>query len=254
VLDEVILETEHGPKGGDEINKIIYKGNYGWPISSYGKKYKSEETYKKSHKQFGFQEPIFSFVPSIGISQIIDLENNFSKKWQNNFLISSLRGQSIYRIKFDDTYNKVLFIEKIRITLDNLEVTKEKGISEGVSNIFIENMNKLSIKERPMHCTDVNKEIVYIKSADSSKNGQGEWKIDNNKLELKEALQKVSKVQQKNLDEWTKKNEGWEKNQKLQEEYMILVKNCTDDLKDKNEDKVIKKLCNNINISEILDK
>ena len=146
------------------------------------------------------------------------------------------------------------FIEKIRITLDNLEVTKEKGILEGVSNIFIENMNKLSIKERPMHCTDVNKEIVYIKSADSSKDGQGEWKIDNNKIELREALQKVSKVQQKNLDEWTKKNEGWEKNPKLQEEYMMLVKNCTDDLKDKKEEKVIKKLCSNINISEIIQK
>ena len=31
--------TEHGPRGGDEINKIIYKKNYGWPIASYGEKY-----------------------------------------------------------------------------------------------------------------------------------------------------------------------------------------------------------------------
>ena len=44
VLEEVILETEHGPKGGDEINKIIYKGNYGWPISSYGEKYNSNKS------------------------------------------------------------------------------------------------------------------------------------------------------------------------------------------------------------------
>ena len=89
--------------------------------ASYGELYKGgykeseANSFKKNHKKYNYEEPVFSFVPYIGISQIIDLENNFSKKWQNNFLISSLWGQSIYRIKFDDTYNKVLFIEKIRI-------------------------------------------------------------------------------------------------------------------------------------------
>ena len=119
--DNFILSTEHGPRGGDEINNIIEGKNYGWPDASYGELYKGgykeseAHSFKKNHKKYNYEDPVFSFVPSIGISQIIDLENNFSKKWQNNFLISSLRGQSIYRIKFDDTYNKVLFIEKIRI-------------------------------------------------------------------------------------------------------------------------------------------
>lgn len=115
VLDEVILETEHGPKGGDEINKIIYKGNYGWPISSYGKKYKSAETYKKSHKQFGFQEPIFSFVPSIGISELIKVPNSFNEEWQENFLLSSLNKHCLFRIKFDKNFNKVVYYEEIFI-------------------------------------------------------------------------------------------------------------------------------------------
>ena len=39
----MILSTEHGPKGGDEINKIIFGSNYGWPISSYGKPYANEK-------------------------------------------------------------------------------------------------------------------------------------------------------------------------------------------------------------------
>ena len=50
------------------------------------------------------------------------------------------------------------FIDKIKVTLDDLLVTKNKGLTEGVSNIFIENMNKLSVHERPMHCTDVKRE------------------------------------------------------------------------------------------------
>ena len=71
--------------------------------------------YKKKHKKFGFEEPIYSFVPSIGISQIIKIPNSFSKLWKNNFIVSSLGSKSLYRIKFNDKYSKVQFIEKIFI-------------------------------------------------------------------------------------------------------------------------------------------
>ena len=65
--------------------------------------------------KYGFQEPLFVFSKAIGISELIHLPNNFSDFWNDNFLISSLWGQSIYRTKFDDTFEKVLFIEKIYI-------------------------------------------------------------------------------------------------------------------------------------------
>ena len=58
---------------------------------------------------------IFSFVPAIGISQLIKLPNNFSNQWNNNFIIASLNARSLYRIKFDNNYNKILFYEKIYI-------------------------------------------------------------------------------------------------------------------------------------------
>jgi hypothetical protein len=118
VEKDLILTTEHGPRGGDEINKIIFKRNYGWPISSYGEPYmkKTEKPfYNKSHKDFNFEEPIFSFIPSIGISEIIKIPNNFIHQWKNNFLISSLNDKSLYRTQFSDNYNKILFIEKIYI-------------------------------------------------------------------------------------------------------------------------------------------
>jgi hypothetical protein len=115
---KLILATEHGPKGGDEINKIIFGKNYGWPISSYGELYhkkNNEPFYKKNHKKYNFEEPIFSFIPSIAPSEIIKIPNNFSKHWQDNFLIGSLNGRSIYRLKFDEDYSKILFVEKIYI-------------------------------------------------------------------------------------------------------------------------------------------
>ncbi len=115
--DDIILSTEHGPKGGDEINKIEFNKNYGWPIASYGKSYaKKDLKYLKSHKENGFQEPLYAFVPSIGISQLIILPDTFNSEWQSSALITSLNGRSIYRVKFeDDNFDKIIYIEKIYV-------------------------------------------------------------------------------------------------------------------------------------------
>ena len=117
IKGDVILSTEHGPKGGDEINKIEYKKNYGWPIVSYGDSYNDKTLkYLESHKENGFQEPIYAFVPSIGISELIILPNTFNPEWKFNALITSLNGRSIYRAKFEDeTFQNIVYIEKIFI-------------------------------------------------------------------------------------------------------------------------------------------
>ena len=115
--DNVILSTEHGPKGGDELNKIEFKKNYGWPIASYGKSYRKKNLkYLKSHKDNGFEEPLYAFVPSIGISQLIILPDTFNSEWQSSALVTSLNGRSIYRVKFEDkSFNKITYMEKIYI-------------------------------------------------------------------------------------------------------------------------------------------
>lgn len=97
-LNDVIYSTDHGPKGGDEINIDFTPDpknpkNFGWAVSSYGEHYSypdkwlTEGFYKraplhKSHSKFGFVEPLKYFTPSIGITQIIksDKFENFSNK------------------------------------------------------------------------------------------------------------------------------------------------------------------------------
>ena len=119
-----ILETEHGPQGGDEINLIEVNQisedeiqNYGWAISSAGKHYggKSEKNKKKyekyplykSHIEHGFIEPLKSFVPSIGISEIVKIR-------PNRFVVSSMKDKSLYFFEL----NK----EREIINLDRVEV------------------------------------------------------------------------------------------------------------------------------------
>ena len=133
--EKVILVTEMGPRGGDEINKIELSQNYGWPISSYGTKYNYSLNneildYETSHENFNFKEPIFIFFNSIGITEIIKIDESFSYKWKDSFLVASLNGKHLYRIKFNKSFNKVLYIEEIFINerIRDLIYFKEKNL------------------------------------------------------------------------------------------------------------------------------
>ena len=129
----IIYSSEHGPKGGDEIN-IIYKKktiqNFGWPIASYGEHYDNNKKdnshlYKtaplfKSHKNYGFIEPAKNFTPSIGISELI-LFNIFNQK---TLMASSLGNDidegdmSLHIYLFDEekltNYKSITINERIR--------------------------------------------------------------------------------------------------------------------------------------------
>ena len=155
------------------------------------------------------QNQINELIPKIG-NQIIGDNNTINKhKFNINIFLNEQCKDAL-------TMNE--FIDKIKITMNDLMVTKNKGISEGVSNIFIENMNKLSIRERPMHCTDVKRETVYIKCGDAiDSDGATNWEKDIENIKLKEALKKVSHVQQKSLDKWTGEHPNWENNSDEQE-------------------------------------
>ena len=122
---DIIINSEHGPKGGDEINVNKLKENkknlknFGWDIASYGIAYDGTDPFKKSHKDYGFVEPLKYYTPSIGISEILYLEeNNFCKN--KCIWTSSLRANSIYILSVDDEFNKIisserLFLKKNRI-------------------------------------------------------------------------------------------------------------------------------------------
>lgn len=146
---DLILSTENGPKGGDEINIELKGENYGWDKASYGEKYYATDTYL-DHEQYEYKEPLFVFLPSIGISEIIKLDNNFSSKWQNNYLIGSLFGKHLLRIKLDNKNSKVLFVEKIFIgerirdlVYDNQTKTIFLALEESGSIGYLQNSLKL---------------------------------------------------------------------------------------------------------------
>jgi len=113
----IIINTEHGPKGGDEINVNFQKTdkipNFGWDISSYGTPYTGPDLFKKSHAKYGFIEPLKYYVPSIGISQLVYMSNKFNADNKKYLYVTSLRAGSIYVIQVNENFNKILDEDRI---------------------------------------------------------------------------------------------------------------------------------------------
>lgn len=176
------------------------------------------------------QTQVNELIPKVGNNNNTNSHNNIKQKFNINLFLNE---------QCKDAITMEQFINQIEVTMQNLLLTKNKGIDEGISNIFVENMNKLSLFERPMHCTDVKRETVYIKS-EGEDGTHATWDKDNDNTKLKGAIKKVERKQHRNIKKWIDEHPNWEDNPDLQNEYVQLVNKCTKDI---NENKVIKKLC-----------
>ena len=108
------------------------------------------------------------------------------------------------------------FIKSIKVSTEQLEYTTKNGLQKGLSNVILENMNKLSLNERPVHCTDARRDTMYIKD-------NNVWEKDQDKTKIKEAINKVSCRNYNALSEWSKDNPDFMKNDKKQEFYAKTI-------------------------------
>lgn len=118
-----LWETEHGPQGGDELNRIYAGKNYGWPFVTYGIPYKPDfvgaSGYSKEPrygKHAGYTEPIFYWSPSIAPSQLIVVEQDspFYGSFGNDLIISTLKDKSLIKVSLSKI-GTVISVERIDI-------------------------------------------------------------------------------------------------------------------------------------------
>jgi len=91
-----IWETEHGPKGGDEVNIIIKGANYGWPVYSIGVNYDGAPI-SSGHIAAGITPPLYTWTPSIGICGMTFITSDKFKSWKGNLLVTGLASHKLYR-------------------------------------------------------------------------------------------------------------------------------------------------------------
>ncbi len=158
--DKNIFSSEHGPRGGDEINLIKKDKNYGWPYATYGTNYNSYNAYSKdlqksnnkskrvwpvdetNNTHDNYTKPIFSWGDTFGASNLIVYENEYFDKWKKNLIVSSLAAKKLARFVYDYENNSILYLENIIIdkrirdiiSLDNGNIVLLTDIGDDVAD------------------------------------------------------------------------------------------------------------------------
>ncbi|HET7423403.1 MAG TPA: PQQ-dependent sugar dehydrogenase [Gemmatimonadales bacterium] len=99
--DGTVWEHEHGPKGGDEINRFRPGLNYGWPLTTFGVDYSGELISTKQMAQ-GIEPPITVWVPSIAPSGFALYLGRAFPDWTGDFFVGALKERSLHRVRIRD--------------------------------------------------------------------------------------------------------------------------------------------------------
>jgi len=101
--------------------------------------------------------------------------------------------------KCKDALNLSDFIDSMEITNEDLENNASLGFVGGISKILLDNLKNLSIYERPIHCTDVKRETIYIKDEDK-------WEKEDDMTKMRNAIQEISRKSLIQLCKWREEN------------------------------------------------
>lgn len=172
---------------------------------------------------------INELIPKIG-------NNNNNKLNVNVFLNEQCK----------DAINMSDFLVSLKIKLSDIDYVKNTGLMEGISSVFINGLNKLDTYKRPIHCTDIKRETMYIKN-------NNEWGRDNGKEKIKSAIGDLAQKHRIAISEWELNNPDWSSNEKGREEYIKLVQHLMCNIQQQNyQSKIIRSIAKSTIIHETI--
>ena len=144
------------------------------------------------------QEIINDLVPKVGQT--------------NNFNINVFLNETC-----KNAINMSDFVKSLQIKFEDLNYTKEKGLIEGVTSVMVNGLKELKMDERPIHCMDSKRDVLYIKDNDS-------WEKETENNKLTKSIADIVNMERRAINEWVDKNPDWEKTEQGRNEYLNLVK------------------------------
>jgi hypothetical protein len=163
----------------------------------------------------------------------------------NNTINNNINNNFNLQVYLNETCKNAInmtdFVEQLNVTVDDLEETGRLGFAEGISKIFINGLKRMSVSDRPLHCTDAKREVVYIKD-------KNEWnKEADDKPMLLTAIKNVSKKNIGQIFEWVKTHPEYnDSSSKQSDKYLKIVSESmsgsTEEECDKNYNKIIKNI------------
>jgi hypothetical protein len=176
VINQLVLDNQRTTKDNDELRNFIIE--------------QSKIIEKVLDKNTEVVSRAIDIAKTNNNTTIIQTNNNTTQKFNINVFLNETCKDAM---NFSD------FIKNIKISYQDLENNAQLGFVGGISKIFLDNLKQLDISERPIHCTDVKREIMYIKD-------DNEWTKQIDDTKLQNAIQTISYRSLGKLTEWKQEN------------------------------------------------
>jgi hypothetical protein len=185
---------------------------------------------------------------------MLELAKN-SGNHNSNVNINNTNSNNSFNLQFflnetcKDAMNIMEFVDQLQVSVKDLEETGRLGYSEGISKIFINGLKQINISDRPIHCADSKREVVYIKD-------KNQWnKEDGNKSLLTNAIKHVAHKNMRQIKEWTKVNPEYnDSSSKQNDRYLKIVSNSMNGLTEEEASKNYNKIIKNITKETVIEK
>ena len=185
--------------------------------------------------------------------QIIELANKQVSNITNN--TNNTTNNSQFNLNFflnetcKDAMNITDFVNSLQVQIADLEKTGKLGYVEGISGILMRGLNALDYTMRPIHCTDLKRETVYVKDENS-------WeKDDDEKAKLKLAIQRVARKNMRTLPKWQEENPDFRiLDTKENDSYIKIALNSLGGQTDEQHEKYVEKIMRNVLKEVVIEK
>lgn len=174
-----------------------------------------------------------------------DMVKEMIPKIGNTVINNKFNLQIFLNEKCKDAINLTDFVQNLNLTLDDLHTPKHEGYISGITNIFVKGLREMDMYKRPIHCSDLKREVLYVRDNNS-------WaKDNNNKDQLKSAIHQVSKKQVGLIKYWEAENPKWSETDKGADEYIRMVRSVTNaGVQSDTDDKIIKTIAKEVLIEK----
>jgi hypothetical protein len=181
---------------------------------------------------------ILELTEKISVTNVTNNTNNSHNKTKFNL-------QFFLNENCKDAVNLMDFVNDLQIKLTDLENVGRLGYSEGISKIFINGLKQLDVSKRPIHCSDVKREVLYIKDQDA-------WEKENEEnKKIKKAIHHISNKNIQQIQKWTENHPHCkESDSRENDQYMKILCESMGSTEPANLDKVIRNIAKEVVIDK----
>ncbi len=187
--------------------------------------------------------------------QIVELANKVGNNTINNTTNNTTNHTNTFNLQFflneqcKDALNIMDFINQLQLNTTDLDMVGRLGYSEGISKLFIRGLKELDLFKRPIHCSDLKREVLYVKDKDS-------WEKDSDeKKKMKNAIKYIAAKNFKQIHDWQEENpDSNDYNSKKNTDYNQIVLHSMGGATAEEDENNYNKIIRNVAKEVIIDK